>query len=136
MKNEVGELLRKSGIKPSVQRMRIMEYLIKRHNHPSADTIYKDLCYDIPTLSKATVYNTLKLFVDNGIAIVVNIEDNEVRFDADTSLHGHFKCKVCKKIIDFKLDIPYADNSALSRFRIDETHIYYKGVCDKCLKNK
>jgi len=134
MKNEVGEFLKKSGIKPSVQRMKIMEYLINTRKHPTADKIYKELCDEIPTLSKATVYNTLKLFVDKGVAFAVNIEDNELRFDADTSMHGHFKCYKCEKIFDFDIKGNGPDISALEKFRIDEAHIYYKGICEKCLK--
>ena len=134
MKNEVGEFLKKSGIKPSVPRMKIMEFLMKTKKHPSVDTIYKELCDEIPTLSKATVYNTLKLFVDNGVANAVNIEDNELRFDGDTTLHGHFKCKACDIIYDFDLNNHQPDISAIKNFRIDETQIYYKGICNKCLK--
>ncbi|MCB0402432.1 MAG: transcriptional repressor, partial [Flavobacteriales bacterium] len=59
--------LSSNNIKPSVQRIKIFEYLHENRQHPTVDTIYKDLVGHIPTLSKTTVYNTLKLFVDNGI---------------------------------------------------------------------
>ena len=59
------------GIKPSVQRIAIMEYLFKHHTHPTVDEIYTELLPQIPTLSKTTVYNTLKLFVQQGTAMQI-----------------------------------------------------------------
>ena len=57
------EYLLKYDIKPSVQRMVIMDYLMSHRIHPSADEIYNALYPTIPTLSKTTIYNTMKLFV-------------------------------------------------------------------------
>jgi len=53
--------LYKKDIKPSYQRIKIFEYLYHEMNHPTADVIFKNLVNDIPTLSKTTVYNTLKI---------------------------------------------------------------------------
>ena len=52
------------GIKPSIQRIAIMDYLLTHKTHPSIEEIYLALCDEIPTLSKTTVYNTLKLFAE------------------------------------------------------------------------
>ena len=46
------------NVKPSVQRLAIMDYLLTHRTHPSIEEIYMALCDDIPTLSKTTVYNT------------------------------------------------------------------------------
>ena len=54
----------KYGIHPSVQRIAIMDYLIKHRTHPTVDEVYTALSDEIPTLSKTTVYNTLKLFAE------------------------------------------------------------------------
>ena len=103
-KNEsIGQYLLNSNIKPSYQRIRIYEYLTNKRNHPTVDNIYKQLISEIPVLSKTTVYNTLRLFLEKGIVAVVNIEDNEVRYDADLSKHGHFKCLECMNIFDYKV---------------------------------
>ncbi|MCT4663332.1 MAG: transcriptional repressor [Tissierellales bacterium] len=128
----VGEYLRDNGIKPSFQRMKIFEYLINTKEHPTVDTIYKALVSEIPTLSKTTVYNTLNLFVENEIAVVVTIEENETRYDADTSIHGHFKCENCGKVYDFPLDISRLTAEELDGFEIHHQHVYYRGFCQKC----
>lgn len=133
--NNVGEYLKKHGVKPSYQRIKIFEYLFKHNCHPTVETIYKKLSGIIPTLSKTTVYNTLKLFIDKNIAKLVNIEDNESRYDADTSVHGHFKCKKCDEINDFNVDLNKVDLNDLENFNINEYHIYLKGICNTCLTN-
>ena len=99
--------------------------------HPTADNIHMALSPSIPSLSKTTVYNTVKLFVEKRIAIVVNIEDNEVRYDADISLHGHFKCKGCGGVFDFRVG-KNLEIDGLDQFRIDEYHLYLKGYCKIC----
>lgn len=86
----------------------------------------------IPALSKTTVYNTLKLFVEQNVAIIINIEDNEARYDADISKHGHFKCEKCGKIYDFNIDFANVNLDEIKRFKIHEYHFCLKGICDKC----
>ncbi|MCB9359884.1 MAG: transcriptional repressor [Flavobacteriales bacterium] len=120
-------------IKPSYQRIKIFEYLYSEMNHPTVDVIYKNLVDNIPTLSKTTVYNTLKLFVDKGITSTVTIEDNEVRYDAIVDNHGHFKCDDCGHIYDIEIDFSSLLYNELENFKIDETHIHLKGKCNKCL---
>lgn len=132
--NNINEYLTQNKIRPSYQRLKIYEYLKNNHNHPTADMIYKDLKYNIPTLSKTTIYNTLKLFIEKGIVRMVNIEDNEVRYDADTSLHGHFKCERCGRIYDFRINYSDIDYDEIQKFQIKETHLYIKGICDNCIR--
>ncbi|MEA3317782.1 MAG: Fur family transcriptional regulator [Bacteroidota bacterium] len=134
MKNieKIDEYLIENKIKPSFQRIKIFDYLIKNRNHPTVDIIHKGLINEIPTLSKTTVYNTLKLFSKKGIILIINIEDNESRFDAKISNHGHFKCIKCGKIYDFELDKDKLDFPNLKNFSIEEQHIYLKGICPNC----
>lgn len=125
-----------NNIKPSLQRIKIFEYLYENREHPTVDTIYKGLVNDIPTLSKTTVYNTLKLFIDNGITSTFTIEGNEARYDAIMEDHAHFKCKECDKVYDVEIDALKLKFNKLNDFQIDDTDIFLKGVCNKCLTNK
>jgi len=133
--NNVGEFLKKHGVKPSYQRMQIFEYLLKSRNHPTVDEIFKTLVNNIPTLSKTTVYNTLKLFADKKIVIIINIEDNETRYDTDVSNHGHFKCIKCGSVYDFNVDLSKVGIKDIENFNISEYHFYLKGYCNNCLNN-
>lgn len=130
----IGEYLKSHEIKPSYQRMKIFEYLIVNRNHPTVDTIYQALIKEIPTLSKTTVYNTLNLFVEKKIVTVIVIEENETRYDADVSIHGHFKCQQCGEVYDINIRMDDIDISTLDNFQINEHHVYFKGICEKCLK--
>ena len=129
------EYLLSFGIKPSVQRIAIMDYLMTHLTHPAIDEIYLALCEDIPTLSKTTVYNTLKLFVEHGAAQMLTIDERNTCYDADIQLHAHFLCKKCGKILDFPLSTEKDKVSAMKEegFKVDEIHQYFKGYCPSCL---
>ena len=131
------EYLLNYHIKPSVQRIAIMDYLLKHHTHPCIDEIYVALCTDIPTLSKTTVYNTLKLFVEHGAARMLTIDERNACFDGDTSVHAHFQCKICGKITDVPFHHPEESEDMKhlreKGYQIEEIHRYYKGVCPNCI---
>ena len=129
---QISAYLLKNGVRPLQKRVKIMSYLVSKRNHPTVDMIYSDLIHEINGLSKTTIYNVLNLFVQNGIALSLNIEGNEIRYDADTSTHGHFKCKVCTGVIDFRIKAEELPKPILDGFRIDEQHYYLKGVCSFC----
>ena len=75
---EALDTLQNYGIHPSVQRIAIMDYLLKNHTHPTVDEVYVALCKVIPTLSKTTVYNTLRLFSEHGAALMLTIDEKKV----------------------------------------------------------
>ncbi|MGL5122658.1 MAG: Fur family transcriptional regulator [Fusobacteriaceae bacterium] len=131
---EVGGYLKEKGIKPSYQRMKIYEYLLKNKTHPTVDTIYKALAPKIPTLSKTTVYNTLNLFIENKLINVIVIEENETRYDIILEMHGHFKCENCGEIYDVIVNPISLGIEGLEKFNITEQHIYFKGTCKECSK--
>lgn len=134
--NFVGDFLKVNGIKPSYQRIKIYEYLMDNKEHPTVETIYNALNGQIPTLSKTTVYNTLKVFIDKGIAMAITIDDNEVRYDADMGVHGHFKCEVCNKIYDFNVNIESDMNEELDGFKVRDQQMFVYGICKFCNEKK
>lgn len=124
------------GVKASLPRVKIYDYLNQYRNHPTVDEIYHALSDELVTLSKTTVYNTLDLFVKNNLVIQVLIEDNETRYDADVSNHGHFKCLKCEKVYDFPFDFASVSIPELSGFDTRDYHAYLRGVCPSCKENK
>lgn len=129
---QIENLLRLNNIKPSHHRLRIYQYLIENKNHPTVDIMYRELIEEIPTLSKTTLYNTLNLFVEKKIVQLITIEENETRYDADVSLHGHFKCKDCDEVYDIWIGLTKEDFKGLEDFLVEESHVYFKGLCPKC----
>ncbi len=134
--SETAERLKRNNIRPSYARIRIMEYLMEHPVHPTVEDIYQNLVKEIPTLSKTTVYNTLDLFVRHNLARVVTIEENETRYDADTTNHGHFKCETCGSVYDFTINDDGLETKGIGDFAVTEKHVYFKGICKKCLYSK
>jgi len=126
----------KNNIKPSFQRIKVMEYLAKKRSHPTVDDIYSELAKEIPTLSRTTIYNTLDLFKKANLVSCITIEDDKIRYDYIVANHGHFKCNRCKNIYDFSINIDNMEIHGLEQFKINEKNIYFKGVCPNCLENK
>lgn len=130
--HNLSQYIAEAGIKPSYQRLRIMEYLYNNESHPTADKIYQDLKHEITTLSKTTVYNTLKLFVEHGVANALSIEGHETRYDYNTDTHGHFKCELCGKLYDFDFKNEEMALNGLKNHEIQQVHLYVKGICADC----
>lgn len=125
------------GIRPSVQRIAVMNYLRTHFTHPTVDEIYLALIDDIPTLSRTTVYNTLKLLVRHGAVAAIDIDRQCERFDADISIHAHFMCDECGCIMDIAVpDSSFLTASAPEEVEIRSINLNYKGVCGKCCKKK
>jgi len=130
------DFLVNEGIHPSYQRLRIYEYLAQNNSHPTVDIIYNSLLREIPTLSKTTVYNTLNLFYEKGIVRGLTIDENEIRYDANTRPHAHFKCVRCGRIFDIEIDSTFFANSFVCHHKVNERQLYLKGTCSDCMNEK
>lgn len=111
----------------------MLAYLREHRGHPTAEEIYEHVVTEIPTLSKATVYNTLHLFAEAGLLRVVDTVDPDTRYDAILRPHGHFRCDSCGALIDFPLDLESLPVEGLEGYRIRERHVTFKGLCLDCL---
>ncbi|MGA2089970.1 MAG: transcriptional repressor [Endomicrobiales bacterium] len=123
-------------IKPTYQRLKILEYLAAKRIHPTAGHIYRDLVKHIPTMSKTTVYNTLKSFVGKGIVAPVMIAGTETRFEYARKPHPHFFCENCCSIMDIDIDCPPVLKKTVAGHTIKEQHSYFKGICASCRKKE
>ena len=132
--DSIKEYLTFHSIKPSIQRVTIYQYLTKNKSHPTVDEIYNNLSSELITLSKTTVYNTLHLFVENGIAVPIHVEGNEVRYDADILNHAHFKCNNCGKVFDVAIDINSNNFKELKNYTISNFQLFMTGTCNNCNK--
>lgn len=90
MKTELGEQLRARGIQPSAQRMAVAEYVLATDEHPSAEKVWARVQAAFPMISRATVYNTLNLFVRQGLLRQLVLAEGKVVFDPHLAPHHHF----------------------------------------------
>lgn len=137
LSKDLSDELKKRNLRVSTQRIKILEYLICNRNHQTADQIYNALHPDLPTLSKTTVYNTLKALTQAGMVRELDIDDHETRYDIARENHGHFKCESCGTIYDFAVDMKgLLKNNDLIGFQIRDRNVYLKGLCPRCLLDK
>ncbi len=133
-KNDITALFKEKGLKATAQRIAVYEYLFEHRIHPDVQTVYSEVVKDNPSFSKTTVYNCLKDLSACGLLIPVMIENGIIRYDADTSFHGHFRCERCGEIFDFKC--VEEKLSGIDDFEIRQKDVYYSGICKNCKINK
>jgi Fur family peroxide stress response transcriptional regulator len=127
------EKYRDKGLKLTPQRLAILEYLDGNKSHPSAEDIYASVRQKYPTMSFATVYNTLEALRKKGKVLELTIDDERRRYDPDVSTHHHLICTGCRKIVDiedvFSISVPEDQKSS---YEITGNHIEFYGACPDC----
>lgn len=141
--NKYQTILQNAGIRPSVQRVAVYEYLCENPVHPDVESVYSDLAPSYPTLSKTTVYNTLKLFEEKKIIQTLKIEDDKLRFDAEMKNHIHFKCRICGSITDIFSVQNETESKMLPQgfiipngFSMEKIQTTLWGICKNCANSK
>jgi Fur family peroxide stress response transcriptional regulator len=120
------------GLRQTFQRRRILEFLERTKSHPTADTIYKEIVKEIPTVSRTTVYNTVNKLAEEGIIKCIKTKDLEMRFDARTEPHYHFVCSECGKVYDVGICCKNVLKYDIDGHKVDDIFICYSGVCKTC----
>ncbi len=133
------QTLKEAGLRITPQRMAICKHLIETETHPTAGMIFDDLHRQFPTLSLATVYNTLDALVGLGAVNVLGpAGDGRVHFDADTDPHINLACTSCHRIIDIDSDQVVSLQAEVSRasgYMVRGARIMYYGLCPDCQSN-
>jgi Fur family peroxide stress response transcriptional regulator len=129
------EKLKVSGVRMTPQRYAILHFLMQAKSHPTADDIYKALEKQYPSMSVATVYNNLKVFIESGLVKEMTFGDASSRFDADLSEHYNAICDSCGIIVDFEhppmddVELTAADATG---FVVHGHRLEVRGVCPTC----
>ncbi len=121
------------GIRPSVQRVAIMHYLMEHFTHPTVDTIYRDLLPEIPTLSRTTVYNTLQLLQEHNAVWALSIDKRNVHYDGNLKPHAHFLCRECGQVFDIEINDHLKSHlHSYPGFKVEKVELNYFGLCPNC----
>ena len=96
--------LRQSGLKSTQQRIVIFDALFQSNKHPSSEDIFHEVRKANPCISLGTVYNTLEVFAEVGLARKVPNPSGLMRYDAEVSSHNHIHLTDTNEIIDFHDD--------------------------------
>lgn len=136
---EALEELQKKHVRITPQRQIILTYLVTHHNHPTVETIQADLSTKKPNMSLATIYNTLKLFVDLDLVIELASGENGVHYDYYNKPHYHIICSNCGKIADvfydgFAKDAHHMETEAANQtgYQVSGNHFEIYGLCPEC----
>lgn len=128
--------LKQAGMRITPQRMAICKLLCETNEHPTATRIYTQIREQYPSLSQATVYNTLDTLVGLGIIHTLGfIGDNHVHYDANTTPHINLVCLTCHKITDIASpQIELIENEISQRwgYRLMGARVMYYGLCPTC----
>lgn len=124
----LAEDLKRAGLKLTPQRLAIARELDGDETHPTAQELYERLRPAFPTMSFATVYNTLDALAANGLLRSIRL-GTAVRFDPNTSSHHHAVCDVCGVIVDLPAEPP---PRSAHGFRVRTEERTYRGSCSRC----
>jgi Fur family iron response transcriptional regulator len=121
-------LLREHGINPSAQRVAVARYVLHTGEHPSADEVLTRVRKRFPHISRATVYNTLNLFVEVGLLRQFVLSGGRVVFDPRTEDHHHFIDDATGEIQDVPWDAIKVSNVArLKGLDVREYQVVMRG---------
>lgn len=140
------DLLHQHQLKATKPRLKILNYLMENHNHPTADMIYRALVAEDDHLNRATIYNTLNSLIEVGIVIEIKNGDNSSHYDFFVEPHFHIICKNCGKIADvFYPNFDEIENKMRENaeeqtgYITSSSHLEIFGICPSCqakLKHK
>ncbi len=128
--------LKSAGMRMTKQRVAICSLLAESHEHPTAAQIYEELHPLFPSLSLATVYNTVETLVRLGVVNSLGgAGGTAVHYDANTQPHINLACTACHRIID--LDSKYValmDEEVVKRsgYQLAGARVVYYGLCPDC----
>lgn len=128
-----------NGLKLTPQRRRITDVFLRQAGHLSTEELYDKVRKEDPSIGQATVYRTLKLFCESGLAKEVNFGDGVARYENITNAvhHDHLICISCGKQVEFmdaEIEKLQEKLAAKNGFLLTSHHMYLYGVCPACRK--
>jgi Fur family peroxide stress response transcriptional regulator len=134
-RDDIIKRLRDNGHKVTPQRLIICEFIINRKDHPNAEQILVEIQKQYPTISRATIYNTLHVMNKVGLIQELGFDDGTTRYEPDLAFHINQICRKCGKIVDMKdQNVERAWNEMLASINItpigQRLDLYY--TCDAC----
>ena len=117
------------------QRDAVLQVILAREDHPTANEIFDAARQRLPTISYATVYNSLRYLKEAGLVHEIKFGDSASRYDRETDRHDHAICNSCGKLVDF--DLPQTAElmqaaARKSRFKPESVHLTLRGLCVDC----
>jgi Fe2+ or Zn2+ uptake regulation protein len=134
--------LKRAGLKLTPQRIAIVRQFAGDTTHPTAQDLFERLRPSFPSMSFATVYNTLDALARAGLAGTVRLpgkRGDAARFDPNTSPHHHAVCDACGSVLDISAGSLAPTEAATKKvrraapgFAVRTVERVYRGLCARC----
>jgi Fur family ferric uptake transcriptional regulator len=133
----LGNYLEDHHLKHTKQREAILEVFLNVRGHITGEELYQRVSEQFPTIGYTTVYRTMKLLCDAGLAIERHFDDGVTRYEVEQEHHDHLVCLRCGKIVEFECQmIEKAQDEIVQRYGftlLRHRHELY-GHCPDCQK--
>jgi len=133
--------IQKAGLKRTAQRDLILEVFLRTEEHLSSEDLYRLVQKEDPAIGQTTVYRTLKLLTDAGLAREVRFGDGRTRYEHNYKPphHDHLICTACGKTIEFySADMEALQDQIAAKHKFELTHHTMRmfGYCSECRKRR
>ncbi len=121
------------------QREVVLRVIRDAHEHLTANEVFGRAKELLPSISFATVYNSLRFLKDAGHIAEISFGNGASRFDRMTHRHDHAICTSCGKLVDIEMEHPaelVKKAARQSRFRPESLEITLRGLCPECVGSK
>jgi len=134
-REEIERAFEDRKLRMTSQRFCIMEHLLRRHVHLTADEIFQAINKTDPRASRATVYNSLNALSEAGLVREISIDGKATLFDSNLHRHHHFVCDACGRVEDFEwFDTSKLSRAALGGRKVRDFEVVLRGTCEHCTK--
>ena len=133
------EICQENGIPVTHQRQVLYEVMKSMHGHPSPEEVYARVKKKVPSISLATVYKNIHLFVESGVFSKVSMHHGSLRVEMNDEEHHHMVCSKCRTITDIgekDLGVLPALRRLPGGFEVERYAIDVIGICASCQKAK
>ena len=127
--------LEEHGLKHTKQRDEILDAFLNAESHVTSEDLHKRIRAVHPNIGYTTVYRTMKLLCDAGLATERRFDDGVTRYEIEHHHHDHLVCVRCGKIIEFEcqmIEATQAEIAAEYNFRVLRHRHELYGHCDRC----
>jgi Fe2+ or Zn2+ uptake regulation protein len=119
------------------QREVVLQVIRDNEKHLTANEVFAHAKQLLPSISFATVYNSLRFLKDAGHIGEIQFGNGASRFDAMTSRHDHAICTNCGKLVDMEIELPSEIvklATKFSKFKLESIELTLRGLCPECSK--
>jgi Fur family ferric uptake transcriptional regulator len=129
--------LQKAGLKRTAQRDLILDVFLRTEKHLSSEDLYRLVQTEDQTIGQTTVYRTLKLLTEAGLAREVRFGDGRTHYEHNYKHqhHDHMICTECGKIIEFySAELEALQDAMAAKYRFEPTQHLLRilGICAEC----